>query len=89
MVFAVRMKKIVTAAVMSCALLGAPAVASAAPVPVVAAPIAESGSSQLGSSQGGSGSSETDLICSPIAQLLFSTGSVEKPPLYDLLCLFV
>ncbi len=74
-VFSWRMKKFATVAVLSVALLGAPAVASAAPS-------AGSGSG------GGSGSSETQLICSPIAQLLFSTGSVEKPPLYDLLCLF-
>lgn len=74
-VFSWRMKKFATVAVLSVALLGAPAVASAAP----------SGGSGSG---GGSGSSETQLICSPIAQLLFSTGSVEKPPLYDLLCLF-
>ncbi|PKV77864.1 hypothetical protein ATK86_2217 [Nocardia fluminea] len=80
MVFAVRMKKFVTVAAMSCAIIGAPAVASATPVQT--APIADSGSSQ-----GGSGSSDAELICSPIAQLLFSTGSVEKPPLYDLLCL--
>ncbi|MGW4633719.1 hypothetical protein [Nocardia sp. NPDC004415] len=83
------MKKIVTAAVLSCALAGAPAVASAAPVanvPGPVAPVADSGSGDSGS--GGSGSSETQLICSPIAQFLFSTGSVEKPPLYDLLCLF-
>ncbi|KQY33268.1 hypothetical protein ASD42_15455 [Nocardia sp. Root136] len=73
--FSERMKKFATVAVLSVALLGAPAVASAAPS-------AGSGSG------GGSGSSETQLICSPIAQLLFSTGSVEKPPLYDLLCLF-
>ncbi|MFD4442765.1 hypothetical protein ACFWPK_23620 [Nocardia sp. NPDC058519] len=71
------MKKFATVAVVSVALLGAPAVASAAPI----APVADSGSG------GGSGSSETELICSPIAQLLFATGSVEKPPLYDLLCL--
>ncbi|MGS2808651.1 hypothetical protein [Nocardia sp. MW-W600-9] len=82
------MKKFATVAVLSCALLSAPAVASAAPA--APAPVADSGSSQggTGSSQGGSGSSETALICSPVAQLLFATGSVEKPPLYDLLCLF-
>lgn len=83
-VFAGRMNKLVTVAALSCAILAAPAVASAAPVQ--AGPVADSGSSQ-GSSQG-SGSSETQLICSPIAQFLFSTGSVEKPPLYDFLCLF-
>ncbi|MFC6009712.1 hypothetical protein [Nocardia lasii] len=66
------MKKFVTVAVLSVALIGSPAVASAAP--------AGSGSG------GGSGSSETDLLCSPIAGVLFATGSVEKPPLYDLLC---
>ncbi|MFD4460632.1 hypothetical protein [Nocardia sp. NPDC058480] len=71
------MKKFATVAVVSVALLGAPAVASAAPI----APVADSGSG------GGSGSSETALICSPIAQLLFAGGSVEKPPLYDFLCL--
>lgn len=81
MVFAERMKKFVTVAALSCAILAAPAAASAAPVH--SAPVAESGSSQ-----GGAGSSETALICSPLAQLLFATGSVEKPPLYDLLCLF-
>ncbi|GGN85672.1 hypothetical protein [Nocardia rhizosphaerihabitans] len=87
-VFSWRMKKIVAVAVLSCALVSVPAVASAAPV--APAPVAESGSSQggTGSSQGGTGSSETALICSPVAQLLFATGSVEKPPLYDLLCLF-
>lgn len=86
MVFPWRMKKIATAAVLSCALLAAPAVASAAPS--TPAPVAESGSAGAGSgSGGGSGSSETDLICSPLAQLAFATGSVEKPPLYDLLCL--
>ncbi|WP_410873953.1 hypothetical protein [Nocardia sp. A7] len=74
-VFSWRMKKFAAVAVLSVALLGAPAVASAAP----------SGGSGSG---GGSGSSETQLICSPIAQLLFSTGSVDKPPLYDLLCMF-
>lgn len=72
-VFSWRMKKFATVAVLSVALLGAPGVASAAP-------IADSGS-------GGSGSSETALICSPIAGILFATGSVEKPPLYDFLCL--
>ncbi|MEU5408140.1 hypothetical protein [Nocardia asteroides] len=83
------MEKFATVAVLSCALLWAPAVASAAPV--APAPVAESGSSQggAGSSQGGSGSSETALICSPIAQLLFATGSAEKPPLYDLMCMIV
>ncbi|MFC4124704.1 hypothetical protein [Nocardia rhizosphaerae] len=84
MVFPVLMKKIVTATVLSCALFGAPAVASAAPS--APAPVAESGSAGSGSG-GGSGSSETSLICSPLAQLAFATGSVEKPPLYDLLCL--
>ncbi|MFC9661331.1 hypothetical protein ACFVJ5_13945 [Nocardia sp. NPDC127606] len=72
------MKKFATVAVLSVALLGAPAVASAAP---------SAGSGSGSGSGGGSGSSETELICSPIAQLLFATGSVEKPPLYDLLCL--
>lgn len=76
-----RMKKFATIAVLSCALLSAPAVASAAPA--APAPVADSGSA------GGSGSSETDLICSPLAQLAFATGSVEKPPLYDLLCMIV
>ncbi|WP_336085412.1 hypothetical protein [Nocardia sp. SSK8] len=81
------MNKLVTVAALSCAILAAPAVASAAPVQ--AGPVAESGSGGAGSGgSGGSGSSETQLICSPIAQFLFSTGSVEKPPLYDLLCLF-
>ncbi|MEV6658785.1 hypothetical protein [Nocardia fluminea] len=79
-VFAIRMKKFVTVAAISCAIIGAPAIASATPVQTT--PIADSGSSP-----GGSGSSDAELICSPIAQLLFSTGSVEKPPLYDLLCL--
>ncbi|MBC7303603.1 MAG: hypothetical protein H5T78_21980 [Nocardia sp.] len=81
------MKKFVTVAAMSCVIIGAPAVASA--TPVQSAPIAESGSSQggSGSSQSDSGSSNAALVCSPIAQLLFATGSVEKPPLYDLLCL--
>ncbi|MFE1593249.1 hypothetical protein [Nocardia sp. NPDC058705] len=69
------MKKFATVAVLSVALLSAPAAASAAP-------IADSGSG------GGSGSSETSLICSPLAGVLFATGSVEKPPLYDLLCMF-
>ncbi|MGW5310363.1 hypothetical protein ACWEQ0_10900 [Nocardia thailandica] len=59
---------------------GRPRYASAAPVDAIAG----SGSGQ----GGGSGSSETQLICSPVAQLLFATGSVEKPALYDLLCLF-
>ncbi|MGW5314810.1 hypothetical protein [Nocardia thailandica] len=72
------MRKIAATAALSCALLAAPATASAAPVD----PIAGSGSGQ------GTGSSETQLICSPVAQLLFATGSVEKPALYDLLCLF-
>ncbi|MFD4432854.1 hypothetical protein [Nocardia sp. NPDC058497] len=80
-VFAERMKKFVTVAALSCVILGVPAVASAAPVET--APVADSGSSQAGS-----GSSDAALVCSPIAQLLFATGSVEKPPLYDLLCLF-
>jgi hypothetical protein len=66
------MKKFATVAVLSVALLSAPAVASAAP---------------SAGSGGGSGSSETELICSPLAGILFATGSVEKPPLYDLLCL--
>lgn len=75
MVFAVPMKKIAATAALSCALLAVPAAtASAAP--------ASSGSGT------GTGSSETQLICSPVAQLLFATGSVEKPALYDLLCLF-
>ncbi len=88
-VFPWRMKKFATVAALSCALLSAPAVATAAPV--TPAPVADSGSAQggTGSSQGGSGSSETALICSPIAQVLFATGSVEKPPLYDLMCMIV
>ncbi|MFD3704990.1 hypothetical protein ACFWUP_17790 [Nocardia sp. NPDC058658] len=69
------MKKFATVAVLSVALLGAPAAVASA------APSADSGS-------GGSGSSETSLICSPLAGILFATGSVEKPPLYDLLCMF-
>ncbi|MFF0542532.1 hypothetical protein ACWEVD_14275 [Nocardia thailandica] len=73
-------KKLAAATALSCALLAAPATASAAPVDAIAG----SGSGQ----GGGSGSSETQLICSPVAQLLFATGSVEKPALYDLLCLF-
>ncbi|UGT53446.1 hypothetical protein [Nocardia asteroides] len=83
------MKKIASVAVLSCALLSAPTVAAAAPP--VPAPVADSGSAQggTGSAQGGAGSSEAALICSPIAQLLFATGSVEKPPLYDLMCMIV
>lgn len=85
MVFAVAMKKIVTAAVLSCALMGAPAVASAAPV--ATAPVMDTGSG--GSGSGASGTSEGALLCSPIAQFLFATGSAEKPPFYDVICLFV
>ncbi|GGK57730.1 hypothetical protein [Nocardia camponoti] len=67
------MRKFITTAALCSALVIAPiATANAATTP----------------STGSTGSADGNLMCSPIAQFLFSTGSVEKPPLYDFLCFF-